>query len=166
MDLNKWFFSNAFNKVLDQTDISLVSEDQPSAIQRLTPTKFSTVHLKASIASGNLIKILPHYPMDGQSAVVHVSNLRTLLESDPDYLELSCFPGPLCKGVTHKKQIIEYCESKIKGAYLRNITDIESYVLLWELLILLIRQNGVSLANAHFFSLLFRADTILDGGWY
>ncbi|ENN72297.1 hypothetical protein YQE_11040, partial [Dendroctonus ponderosae] len=135
--------SNTFNRVLDQTDTSLACEDQPSAIQRLTPTKFSTAHLKASIASGNLIKILPHYPMDGQSAVVHVSSLRTLVESDPNYMELSCFPGPLSKGVTHKKQIIEYCESKIKGAYSRNIIDIESYVLLWELLILLIRQNGM-----------------------
>lgn len=129
----------------DQTDNSLIYEEQPSAVQRLTPTKFATAHLKASIASGRLIRVQPNYPMDGQSAVVDVCNLQTLLEHDPNYIELCSFPGPLIKGVTHKKQIIEYCDSKIRGAtYNRDIADVESYILMWELLILLIRQNGVS----------------------
>lgn len=101
--------------------------------------------MKASINCGKLIRILPNYPMDGQNAVVELCDLQTFLENDPDYIELSSFPGPLIKGVTHKKQIIEYCYSKIKGAtFNREIVDIESYVLMWELLILLIQQNGVS----------------------
>ncbi|XP_076251335.1 endoplasmic reticulum export factor secretory 16 isoform X3 [Rhynchophorus ferrugineus] len=136
--------SSSFNRTYDQTDLSLTYEEQSTVAQRLTPAKFSTVHLKASIASGRMVRVLPHYPMDGQSATVEIRNFDYLLDNDPDYLELKSFPGPLVKGVTHKKQVIEYCDKKIKGAhYNRDIADVDSYVLMWELLILLIRQNGM-----------------------
>jgi len=49
-------------------------------------------------------------------------------------------------GVTHKKTIIEYCENKIKKAVVNEeIIDRASYILLYELMIMLIQQNGVSL---------------------
>lgn len=140
------FFSVA-SRTFDQTDASLQYEDQTIQAQRLTPAKFSTAHVKASIASGNLLKILPNYPIDGQSAAVEIHNLSLILTNDEEHKELQQFPGPLLLGVTHKKTIIEYCENKIKFA-LNNadIVDPDSYVLMWELLILLIRQNGVSLS--------------------
>lgn len=110
----------------------------------MTPAKFATAHIKASISSGNLVKILPHYPLDGQPATVEVGSIQQLLINDDEYKELADFPGPLIKGVTHKKTIIEYCENKIKtAAYNQEIVDTQSYILMWELLILLIRQNGV-----------------------
>lgn len=92
-----------------------------------------------------MVKVLPHYPLDGQSAVVEIDNIQNLLTNDDEYKELAEFPGPLVKGVTHKKTIIEYCENKIKNAlYSQEILDTQSYILMWELLILLIKQNGVS----------------------
>ena len=131
-------------RTLDQTDASVNYEDPHLTAQRLTPAKFATAHIKASITSGKLVKILPHYPLDGQAPTVELCNLETLLNNDEDYQELKRFPGPLVKGTTHKKTIIEYCESKIKEAnHSADIVDRESYVLMWELLILLIRQNGV-----------------------
>ncbi|KAJ8938476.1 hypothetical protein NQ318_004116 [Aromia moschata] len=112
--------------------------------QRLSPAKFATAHIKASIASGKLLKILPHYPMDGQNATVEVCSLQSLLIKDEEFIELSQFPGPLVRGVTHKKTIIEFCENKIRrAAYSQEVIDVESYILMWELLILLIRQNGM-----------------------
>lgn len=114
------------------------------ASQRLTPAKFPTAHIKGSISSGHLVKVFPHYPVDGQAASVEISNLQDLLSNDDEYSDLVQFPGPLLKGVTHKKTIIEYCENKIRNAiYSRNIVDVDSYILMWELLILLLRQNGV-----------------------
>lgn len=48
------------------------------------------------------------------------------------------------RGVTHKKTIIEYCEAKIKKAeYIEDVDDPASYILLYELMVMLIRQNGV-----------------------
>lgn len=47
-------------------------------------------------------------------------------------------------GVTHKKTIIEYCENKIKKAMMNEeMADRASYILLYELMIMLIQQNGV-----------------------
>lgn len=49
-------------------------------------------------------------------------------------------------GVTHKKTIIEYCENKIKKAVVsEEMVDRASYILLYELMIMLIQQNGVSI---------------------
>lgn len=51
-----------------------------------------------------------------------------------------------CSGVTHKKTIIEYCENKIKKAVMNEeMVDRASYILLYELMIMLIQQNGVSM---------------------
>lgn len=88
--------------------------------------------------------------MDGQSAVVELERLQDLLQNDDELIELEQFPGPLARGVTHKKTIIEYCNNKIRGIQdgvngaLKEVDDPDSYILMWELLILLIRQNGVS----------------------
>jgi hypothetical protein len=50
-----------------------------------------------------------------------------------------------CRGVTHKNSVITFCTRKLKKAE-RNpeLFDRESVILLWKLLILLLRQNGVS----------------------
>ncbi|XP_044731095.1 uncharacterized protein LOC123294083 isoform X3 [Chrysoperla carnea] len=141
-------YSQEYSRPLDRTESSLNLEDSSVSVQRLTPTKFSTAHVKASISSGHLVRVLPHYPMDGQSPLVEIMELHELLlANDPEQQELADFPGPLIKGVTHKKTLIEYCENKIKKAESftsnQHINDKESYILMWELLILLLRQNGV-----------------------
>ena len=57
--------------------------------------------------------------------------------------ELAAFPGPLKPGVTHKNDVIKFCERKISGSRGRSdLADRESFVLLWEMLILLLRQKG------------------------
>nr|CAI5859844.1 unnamed protein product [Callosobruchus analis] len=136
--------SSSYSRPYDQTDNSLLLDESTMNAQRLTPAKFSTAHLKASISSGRLLRVLPHYPMDGQSATVEVCHMNLLLADDEGFKELSEFPGPLAKGTTHKKTIIEYCENKIKRAsHNQDLIDAESYILMWELLILLVRQNGM-----------------------
>lgn len=133
----------SYTRPFDNTDSSLIFEDTTIA-QRLTPAKFTTAHIRASISSGKLLRVLPNYPIEGDAPIVEVCNLQQILESDEEFKELNSFPGPLVKGVSHKKTIIEYCENKIRSAGFNNdIVDVDSYVLMWELLILLIRQNGV-----------------------
>ena len=56
---------------------------------------------------------------------------------------MSAFPGPLKPGVTHKNDVIKFCEKKITASRGRaDIADRESYILLWEMLILMLRQKG------------------------
>lgn len=70
------------------------------------------------------------------------------------------YPGPLIRGITHKKTIIEFCEDQIRlgplmstlksrsnsmsSLYSLGQANKSSYTLMWNLLILLLRQNGVS----------------------
>lgn len=70
------------------------------------------------------------------------------------------YPGPLLRGPTHKKQVIEFCQEQIRlgpsggSSSLRSVSNSiaslqsldqpikTSYTLMWNLLILLLRQNG------------------------
>lgn len=124
-------------------NISLLEETTSSATpQRLTPAKFSTAHIKGLLSgSGHFIKILPHYPLDGQSATVEVHDMSDIIVPDD---ELVSFPGPLIKGVTHKKSLMNFCSRKIKLAEQNpSLLERDSVVLLWRLLLLLLRQNGM-----------------------
>ncbi|XP_063973420.1 uncharacterized protein LOC135160622 isoform X2 [Diachasmimorpha longicaudata] len=122
-------------------DISL-SEDQ-TMTSRMTPTKFSTSHVQGLFSIGSLIHVHASYPADGERAKVDILNIDSLLLHDPIVRELRSYPGPLIKGVTHKKTIIEYCEAKIKATTANDRPmNRSSYVLLYELMIMLIQQNG------------------------
>ncbi|RLU21248.1 hypothetical protein DMN91_005621 [Ooceraea biroi] len=122
-------------------DMSLL-EDSTIASARLTPTKFSTSHAYGCFSIGSLIHVHPSYPADGERAKVDILRVDNLLSHDSVTRDLRLYPGPLINGVTHKKTIIEYCENKIKKAVNEEMIDRASYVLLYELMIMLIQQNG------------------------
>lgn len=86
---------------------------------------------------------MPHYPLDGQPATVEIYSLKEYLDFNG---ELSSFPGPLVRQVTHKGSVISWCQKKLAQVERRektNKSDHEALILLWKLLILLLRQNGV-----------------------
>nr|XP_012218206.1 PREDICTED: uncharacterized protein LOC105669692 isoform X2 [Linepithema humile] len=123
-------------------DISLL-EDSAIASARLTPTKYSTSHAYGCFSIGSLIHVYPSYPADGERAKVDIIRVDNLLSHDSIARDLRLYPGPLINGVTHKKTIIEYCENKIKKAVVNEeMVDRASYILLYELMIMLIQQNG------------------------
>lgn len=80
--------------------------------------------------------------------------------NDPTKRLYQLYPGPLLRGPTHKKQVIEFCQEQIRlgppGAAtsvrsvsnsMASLNSLEqpnktSYTLMWNLLILLLRQNG------------------------
>ncbi|KAG5306835.1 SC16A protein, partial [Acromyrmex insinuator] len=122
-------------------DMSL--EDTIITSARLTPTKYSTSHAYGCFSIGSLIHVHPSYPADGERAKVDIFRVDSLLSHDPVARDLRLYPGPLINGVTHKKTIIEYCENKIKKAVINEeMIDRASYILLYELMIMLIQQNG------------------------
>ena len=98
-------------------------------------------------------------PLEGQNATVELHTISSLLANTPEHRleigtltqltglllcrELTAFPGPLKPGVTHKNDVIKFCERKIAASRNRaDIADRESYILLWEMLILMLRQKG------------------------
>ncbi|XP_012286422.1 uncharacterized protein LOC105702982 isoform X2 [Orussus abietinus] len=136
-------------------DTSLL-EDSRTASARMTPTKFSTSHVYGSFSIGSLLHVHASYPADGERAKVDILRVENLLLHDPVARELRAYPGPLIKGVTHKKTIIEYCEAKIsKAAANEEMDDRASYILLYQLMIMLIQQNG-NVVGVDIASLLLR----------
>jgi hypothetical protein len=43
------------------------------------------------------VKVLPHYPLDGQPASVEICDIQSVVVSDDSVRELQDFPGPLIR---------------------------------------------------------------------
>lgn len=48
-------------------------------------------------ARGQLVKILPHYPLDGQPATVEIHDMQGMVSSVETVKEFQGFPGPLVR---------------------------------------------------------------------
>ncbi|XP_037300127.1 uncharacterized protein LOC115454457 isoform X3 [Manduca sexta] len=124
------------------TDASLNLQLEESTVrsERMTPYRFSTAHVKGSISSRHIVVVRPSYPADGLPATVQVVSLSAALAHDPHVAELAAYPGPLVKGVTHKQSVMSYCAARARESCAR---DPLGHVLVWQLLALLLKQNGV-----------------------
>ncbi|XP_055255473.1 protein transport protein Sec16A isoform X2 [Moschus berezovskii] len=109
-----------------------------------SPEKFSVPHVCARFGpGGQLIKVIPNLPSEGQPALVEIHSMETLLQHTPEQEELRAFPGPLGKDDTHKVDVINFAQNKaIKCLQNENLIDRESASLLWSFIVLLCRQNG------------------------
>uniref|UniRef100_A0A2A4JWL4 Sec16 Sec23-binding domain-containing protein n=1 Tax=Heliothis virescens TaxID=7102 RepID=A0A2A4JWL4_HELVI len=127
------------------TDMSLNLHLEESTVrsERMTPFRYSTAHIKGSVASRDVVVVRAAYPVDGAPATVHVLSLAAALAHLPAAQDFAAFPGPLLKGVTHKKSVIDYCEMRVRNAEKEGARDVTGYVLMWDLLALMLRQNGV-----------------------
>ncbi|XP_052093102.1 uncharacterized protein LOC127729365 isoform X3 [Mytilus californianus] len=118
---------------------------EPEPPGRMTPEKYTLPHMCARFGpGGHLIKVMPNRPKEGQTATVEVHDISMMLEDRPEVEELKCFPGPLVRGDTHKNDVLSFCQQKAKACSENiNMTDRDSAELLWKLLELLIKQNGM-----------------------
>lgn len=135
----------------------------------MTPCKFTIEHSTASLANGLLVSVRPQYSVGHQAAdFTSVVRIMQLGANDVTRKLFAAYPGPLARGVTHKKTVIEFCEEQIRlgpggvniagaaatlkarGNSMSSVfsqsqpaASRASYTLMWNLLILLLRQNGV-----------------------
>ncbi|XP_069799394.1 protein transport protein Sec16A isoform X2 [Dendropsophus ebraccatus] len=117
-------------------------EQVPS--RSLTPEKFGTPHVCARFGpGGQLIKVLPNLPSDGQPTLVEIHNMEIILQSSPEQEQMRAFPGPLVKDETHKVDVINFAQNKAKEcSQNEGLLDQESARLLWDFIVLMCRQNG------------------------
>ncbi|XP_047539743.1 uncharacterized protein LOC125073063 isoform X4 [Vanessa atalanta] len=127
------------------TDMSLNLHLDESTVrsERMTPFKYSTAHVKGVLGARALVLLSAGWPVDGRAPPLQLLPLARLLQRDPAAAALAAYPGPLLRGVTHKKSVVEYCESRVRSARQRDGGDVIGYALLWDLLALMLRQNGV-----------------------
>ncbi|KAL6034286.1 hypothetical protein STEG23_015028 [Scotinomys teguina] len=109
-----------------------------------SPEKFTVPHVCARFGpGGQLLKVIPNLPSEGQPALVEIHSLETLLQHTPEQEEMRSFPGPLGKDDTHKVDVINFAQNKAtKCLQNESLIDKESASLLWNFIILLCRQNG------------------------
>ncbi|XP_056012236.1 protein transport protein Sec16A-like isoform X4 [Ostrea edulis] len=117
---------------------------QEAAPSRMTPVKHSIPHVCVRFGpGGQLVKVIPNRPAEGQPATVEIHDINEMLQDNPETEELKNFPGPLVRGDTHKNDVLTYCQSKAKAcAENVRLTDRDSAELIWRLLEVLIKQNG------------------------
>ncbi|XP_022646073.1 uncharacterized protein LOC111243950 isoform X3 [Varroa destructor] len=149
VQLNDSLASSSFGDTT-RLDGNLLMTAEPAIPQELK--KFTRPHVFARFVSlTTLVKIHPStLAVDSKPPQLELHDLKLILEGESDSKELGKFPGPLVRAETHKNHVIHFCNQRI-NAVRRNklpmlngqfIVDRESYVLLWELLVLLLRQNG------------------------
>ncbi|XP_033642753.1 protein transport protein Sec16A-like isoform X3 [Asterias rubens] len=121
-----------------------VKQATPPPPERMTPAKFTLPHVIARFSpGGHLIKVLPNMPLEGMPASVEIHSVETMLEHTPETEEMRAFPGPLIRGETHKGDVLRFSQQKSAAcSESTEMMDRESAALLWELMVLLCRQNG------------------------
>ncbi|KAL5012898.1 hypothetical protein ScPMuIL_011449 [Solemya velum] len=125
---------------------------------RMTPAKFSYPHVCARFgSSGQLIKVQPNCPTEGQPAIVEIHEVEDMLGDLEEVEELRSFPGPLVKEDTYKNDVLMFCQKKAHMCSENmGLSDRDSCELIWRLLELLIKQNGAVVGSDI-------ADLLLDG---
>ena len=76
---------------------SYITETRPG---RMTPAKHSIPHLCVRFGpGGQLVKVMPNRPSEGEPATVEIHDLSEMLQDNPETDELKSFPGPLVRSV-------------------------------------------------------------------
>ncbi|XP_067141411.1 uncharacterized protein Sec16 isoform X3 [Centruroides vittatus] len=132
------------NYGVDYTNSTTLTEREQSSTARLTPTKFSCPHPVSCFSPGGLfITVFTNLSETVRSSNVQIHSMQELFPVEDECVkELQIFPGPLQRGKTHKNDVIQFCQKKIQQLKTKQVTDRESCILLWELMIRLLRQNG------------------------
>lgn len=143
-----------------QAATKIITTNVAQPPRRRTPPLFNRPHLVASYSMSLLLRVRPKYVARGRLRNdVEVSAPRI---KDATSSLLRAYPGPLQGRNLHKDKIISFCKEQIRLGPARACTVLyatqkkplgnvdkyrASHALMWHLLILLLRQNGVSSAQ-------------------
>ncbi|KAF7203837.1 protein transport protein Sec16B [Nothobranchius furzeri] len=118
--------------------------EHKAARQVPAPLKFSIPHAVVSFGpAGKLVRVTPHLSAPESVSQLQIHSMEVILSETQEQQEMRNFPGPLTREDLHKVDAIEFAHQKAE-ACMRDIKlhDKSSAALLWNLLILLCRQNG------------------------
>ncbi|KAL1424404.1 hypothetical protein MTO96_020191 [Rhipicephalus appendiculatus] len=144
--------------ILDHESSRLDHVPQPEEVK-----KFSRPHPLARFCGTNgLLKLVPTLSSGDLPPPIEIHSLKHLFQKDPQFHELQAFPGPLVRSETHKNDVIQFCTQRIQSfADDPSLPDRSSHILLWELLVLMLRQNGF-VSGSDIAELLLRGHEILE----
>ncbi|XP_027465964.2 protein transport protein Sec16B isoform X3 [Zalophus californianus] len=122
---------------------SPVQAEDVSAAGPKEPMKFYIPHVPVSFGpGGQLVCVGPSSPRDGQTALVELHSMEVILNYSEEQEELRTFSGPLIREDVHKVDIMTFCQHKAAQSLKSETERSRDSALLWQLLVLLCRQNG------------------------
>ncbi|XP_040039483.2 protein transport protein Sec16B [Gasterosteus aculeatus] len=133
--------------------------------QMSAPLKYSIPHVVVSFGpAGQLIRVTPGLSTQENISQLEIHSLEVILGETKDQQEMRNFPGPLTREDLHKVDALEFAHQRA-GACVSGDTlhDKSSAALLWNLLILLCRQNG-QIVGSDIAELLMQGSHS-DGSW-
>uniref|UniRef100_A0A8C3HMV1 Protein transport protein sec16 n=1 Tax=Chrysemys picta bellii TaxID=8478 RepID=A0A8C3HMV1_CHRPI len=105
--------------------------------------KYSLPHVPVCFgAGGQLVRVCPNSPADGQPALIEMHSLEVILHDTKEQEEMRAFPGPLVREDLHKVDVMTFCQRKAAMSCDLETERGRDSALLWKLLVLLCRQNG------------------------
>nr|XP_019584195.1 PREDICTED: protein transport protein Sec16B isoform X1 [Rhinolophus sinicus]XP_019584287.1 PREDICTED: protein transport protein Sec16B isoform X1 [Rhinolophus sinicus] len=120
-----------------------VQAEDVSAAGPKAPMKFYVPHMPVSFGpGGQLVCVGPSFPSDGQTALVELHSMEVILTDSAAQEEMRSFSGPLIREDVHKVDIMTFCQQKAAQTRKSETPRSRDSALLWQLLVLLCRQNG------------------------
>nr|XP_031291578.1 protein transport protein Sec16B isoform X1 [Camelus dromedarius] len=135
---------------------SPIQAEDISAAGPKAPMKFYVPHVPVSFGpGGQLVCVGPSSPSDGQTALVELHSVEVILNDFEEQEEMRTFSGPLIREDVHKVDIMTFCQQKAAQSRKSETPGSRDSALLWQLLVLLCRQNG-SMAGSDIAELLMQ----------
>ncbi|XP_078212372.1 protein transport protein Sec16B isoform X5 [Callithrix jacchus] len=122
---------------------SPVQAEYVSSAGPKAPMKFYVPHVPVNFGpGGQLVCVGPSSLTDGQAALVEVHSMEVILNDSEEQEEMRSFSGPLIREDVHKVDIMTFCQQKAVQSCKSETLGSKDSALLWQLLVLLCRQNG------------------------
>ncbi|KAM9831307.1 protein transport protein Sec16B [Neosynchiropus ocellatus] len=127
--------------------------------------KFSIPHAIVSFGpAGQLIRVTPGASTQEHISQVEIHSLELIFSESKEQQEMNNYPGPLIRGDFHKVDAIEFAGRRAGDCRTDDtLPDRSAASLLWNLLILLCRQNG-QIVGSDIAELLMEGSNA-DGSW-
>ncbi|XP_053519670.1 protein transport protein Sec16B isoform X2 [Artibeus jamaicensis] len=120
-----------------------IQDEDVSAAGSKAPMKFYIPHVPVSFGpGGHLVCVCPSSPREGQTALVELHSMEVILNDSEEQEEMRTFSGPLIREDVHKVDIMTFCQQKAAQSRKSETSGSRDSALLWQLLVLLCRQNG------------------------
>ncbi|KAM6217275.1 protein transport protein Sec16B [Rhynchocyon petersi] len=114
-----------------------------SAAGPKAPMKFYVPHMPISFGpGGQLVCGGPRSPTNVQTTLVELHSMEVILGDSEEQEEMRTFSGPLIREDVHKVDIMMFCQQKAALSCKSETPNSRDSALLWQLLVLLCRQNG------------------------
>ncbi|KAM4642733.1 protein transport protein Sec16B [Discoglossus pictus] len=111
--------------------------------QPTAPLKFFLPHVSVCFgARGQLVRVCPNFPGEGQPALVEIHSMEVLLHDTKEQEEMRSFPGPVQREDLHKVDIMNFCQQNVSQCLRSQGPQSRDDALLWQMLLQMCRQNG------------------------